>query len=1454
MNIDEARHSQSSEPAELAPLHVVLDDRRIAIVDGATTVTTLADVLSGAGIGSSRAASRRLTVDDRVVAGSQPLVHSGVRHGSRVGVADVDVSAAERGEMPVITAVWLRGVDAGGRSHLAAGRHFVGRARTASVRCDDSALELHHAVLDVGVDGSVVVSQLAGLHPVLLDGTMIAGPTDVRPGQRLEVGASVLTFRAGGERHADVAVPQLGSVGRDTDPWRVPWVRSPRRRVMFEPSAVAAPRPAAAPAAAHGGLLPAAIGVVGAAALALLFDQLMFLLFGVMGAVVAFGTWLAQRLGLIRSRRSAAAALEAEMGAFVAMLSEQRDECRRSLLEGSVTIDRAIASMTDRSSELWGVRAVDDDAFRVSIGEADGSWQPIVTGLGDTVGHSTIRSSRAWNDSREVIDAVENASRLGTVPVSTSLGAGAIVALVGDADAVGVARSMIIQMAASSGPADWRLVVISDRADEWKGLDWLPHLITTGCRGGITPNAAVADLITALDPSDPRHLLVVLAGSQLLSARTSPLRRLLAGPGSVACLVICATEAEVPAPCTSALVIGQRGSARWIADLRTGSLAEPVHIAGLSPAGAFDAAARVAGLRDPECAHGTAALPHEVRLSDLLGADIGHDPSMFASRIASRWCANGSDPSPSTPIGRAADGVIEIDLRRDGPHALLAGTTGAGKSELLRTLVVGIAARCSPEHVTFVLVDYKGGSTFDACAALPHTVGVVTDLDDRLAGRALRSLEAELRRREVLLRTVGANDLSSYRDTEIDGVPTPSLPRLVVVIDEFASLVVQQPAFISALLAVAQRGRSLGVHLLLATQRPSGVISDDIRANTNLRIALRVQDSADSTDVVGDTAAAYLPRSTPGRAMMRLGADELIDFQTATCTVPARRRVSPSALIVRLVDSVSGPVDSGDPADAPGVVAGTPGDGSDLELLVEAIRHAARSSGCAAPHRPWLEPLSAEMGLEALPAAERGGTPGSDSRGDRIVGIVDDPDHQTRRALTWPSRTGHLLLVGSPGSGTTTALAELAATLETGDDTEGADVFVIDANGDQRLDLVRGLSNCAGLVRTHERERLLRVLDHLCNVIDTRRASLEPSEPGTVRRAETVLMIDGLAALRTELDQAEQWRQLDQLERIVAEGTTAGIRVAISVERPGAVPSTILGQIARRWVFHLADPLDAGLLGLPPTAVPALVPGRLFDTAAMAEAQVIRGLPATCGDGEPDWVGHLRRREGLDHLGELAAEIDVATLSAAVAEGGDVLAPIGMAFDDLRPAVLPIACGEHVLVVGPARSGRTTVLNTIADRWSTAHANGWIGNVARRRSSARPGIAHRDVAALVAAMPPGRPVLIVIDDAELVDDPTGVLAARIANRDDNVTVVAAGRGDGLRSSYGHWSAVLRRSRLGLVMAAANELDGDLLGVTLPRRLPIAPRPGLAWLVADGGRRLVQVARLPARIQASSILG
>jgi DNA segregation ATPase FtsK/SpoIIIE-like protein len=382
--------------------------------------------------------------------------------------------------------------------------------------------------------------------------------------------------------------------------------------------------------------------------------------------------------------------------------------------------------------------------------------------------------------------------------------------------------------------------------------------------------------------------------------------------------------------------------------------------------------------------------------SDL--GDAMHDDQVFvacgmdepSARAFARWLARFEDPEAAvsatlprtvalstldcdtgTPIGVGKEGVVEIDLVRDGPHGLISGTTGSGKSELLRTLVAGLAARHTPEEMVFVLVDYKGGSAFDECSQLPHCVGLVTDLDEQLGERALRSLEAELRFRE-----------RSQRDG------SGSLPRLVVLVDEFATMAAELPDFLGALVGIAQRGRSLGMHLLLATQRPAGAVNANIKANANLRIALRVQDAADSIDVIDSPEAASISRDTPGRAYIRRGPGDVVLVQTAIASLPAAPSQTP--VVIRPFPAC----DAADPVDGP----------TELALLVERLR----AWDGAPPRRPWLPMLPERIDLAEIDP------PG--------FAMADEPDHQRQVPVAWQTSQGNLALYGMAGSGTTTAM------------------------------------------------------------------------------------------------------------------------------------------------------------------------------------------------------------------------------------------------------------------------------------------------------------------------------------------------------------------------------------------------------------------------------------------------
>jgi S-DNA-T family DNA segregation ATPase FtsK/SpoIIIE len=372
--------------------------------------------------------------------------------------------------------------------------------------------------------------------------------------------------------------------------------------------------------------------------------------------------------------------------------------------------------------------------------------------------------------------------------------------------------------------------------------------------------------------------------------------------------------------------------------------------------------------------------------------------------LATLW---GGADSWAVPLGTGVEGApVCLDLVRDGPHLLVAGTTGSGKSELLQTLVLGLALTRSPADLALVLVDFKGGASLGACPGLPHVVGQVTDLEPGLAARALAGLRAELRRRKRVLAAHGVPDVAA--------LPPGVLPRLVVVIDEFRALADDLPEFLPALLRVAAQGRSLGVHLVLATQRPGGAVGPDLRANVSARIALRVTDPLESRDVLDDPAAARIPVAAPGRAVLRLGSAPPVTLQCAHVTAP------PEAGLPLVRRAPAWPAAPGSTPDQP--PSGIPDTArpDTAALVVDAARRAADELGLVPGDPPWLPQLPRRATVSDLPPATRR------DRTGLVLALGDDPDRQRRTTVRWDPGDGQLAVVGRARSGRTTALVTLA--------------------------------------------------------------------------------------------------------------------------------------------------------------------------------------------------------------------------------------------------------------------------------------------------------------------------------------------------------------------------------------------------------------------------------------------
>jgi len=373
-------------------------------------------------------------------------------------------------------------------------------------------------------------------------------------------------------------------------------------------------------------------------------------------------------------------------------------------------------------------------------------------------------------------------------------------------------------------------------------------------------------------------------------------------------------------------------------------------------------------------------------------------------QLRDRWALD----QPVFPVGRLPGGdQLDLDLVQSGPHMVVAGATGSGKSEFLRTVILGAAAAMSPSRLAIVGIDHKGGASFADLSGLPHLAGVVTDLDPVASSRTLASLEAELRRRERLIQQHGQAKLT---DLPVDVRP----PRLMVVVDEFRTLLDGVPTAGAALERLAAQGRSLEMFLVLATQRPAGAVSAQLRANLPLRVCFRVATETDSIDMLGDTSAMKLDPGAPGSAVMASAGREPTRFQAALVGDGGPRPPK----VVTWPDNWEAP-----PAPT----------STGANSVVAALAAAAKRSGQPKVEAPWAPPLPAAVGLAELADWPPALASEPSSRGGVAVGLADLPDEQRLGALVVSPDHGHLAVLGAPRSGrTTSALTVAAAALAAG--------------------------------------------------------------------------------------------------------------------------------------------------------------------------------------------------------------------------------------------------------------------------------------------------------------------------------------------------------------------------------------------------------------------------------------
>ncbi|HEX6685130.1 MAG TPA: FtsK/SpoIIIE domain-containing protein [Candidatus Limnocylindrales bacterium] len=1290
------------------------------------------------------------------------------------------------------------GLRAGGAVPLPPGGTVtVGRGGESDLRLTDPEVSRRHLRVRLG-DGVPEVEDLGSRNGVILCGYQTKN-AEIGEGTVIQVGETVLSIRR--------PLPADALLRKDSD-GTVWFNRPPRIRAGDRIPEVHIPAAPEKPRGFHFPLATVLLPLLAAGAFYIWMPgSAYFLIFLALSPVMAIASVISDRRSGRKEHRLALKEYQKRLDAARERLKQLADVEELATRAAEPDPALAIRIATGPSHRLFERRPLDPDFLSLRFGLADRPMMARLTGPGAA---------------EEVLPTVHR------VPLSFDLREARVAGAAGlRPEVLAMTRAVLAQAATLHAPHDLGIVVLAgqEREADWQWAAKLPHTIAHAPElacwrmfgiGRQLAEARVAELgrLTA----GGRQILLVIDGARAL--RDLPgLSTLLSEGHERGIYALCLDESatSLPAECSATVIVHSRA----ILTVPGISPVEEIIPDGIDAKAAGAVAAALHPLRVLGARIGDAdGLPERLRYLELAGIE----PT--ADAVLARWQAQPEGRSTRVLLGAGQAGAIEIDLKRDGPHALIAGTSGAGKSELLQSLVAGLALNNLPDAMNFVLVDYKGGSAFAECAGLPHRAGFITDLDGHLANRALTSLTAELRRREHILAEAGAKDIEDYwaiarqspsADPSNGAIARQSpaaapgmgaaaggrLPRLVIVIDEFASLAEEIPEFITGVVGIGMRGRSLGIHVVLATQRPGGVVNAEIRANINLRICLRVTSTGESSDVIDSPEAARISRLHPGRGYIRTGHSDLAVFQAARIgwpqsTVEIPPPVEPTA--VR---------DLGRPRPAPAESADT--ELTDLTALVMAMQDAATVAGVQAPPGPWLPPLPETV------------TP------QDFLGLADEPGLQRQRGFDLDlDRAAPVIVGGMARSGRSTLLLSLANRLTDKYSPTDLHLYVLDYGG-RALAPLAGLPHCGAYTNPDEPGRPQRILEMLT-------AEAQRRARAGVTTPRMVLFIDQYEVFLSRHSDVDGTAMTDMVDQLLRTGPAAGVLPVLAMDRSG-FGHRLSSAVATRLVLRQAEPEQAEIFGVGRKGMPlSMPPGRFIAVPSGVEVQT--ALPPKQFKSWPD-PGELgpRRVDALPESIPLSDPLFRGLDQPVIGAGGDHLHGIGLDLD------------AAFLVAGPPRSGRSTALAAVV---STLDKPTLV--VAPRSSPLTHlgGLPHvvAVLRGLDGAAELGRlfdeldgEVVVIVDDAEMLSDSQVAYdLERIAQRarDGGTAIVAAGLSEDLsHQRFRGWIAALRRERAGLLLNPTGPADGDLFDLKLPRHPQPGP-PGRGLLVRHGKTMPIQV--------------
>ncbi|WP_209883910.1 type VII secretion protein EccCa [Nocardia goodfellowii] len=956
------------------------------------------------------------------------------------------------------------------------------------------------------------------------------------------------------------------------------------------------------------------------------------------------------------------------------------------------------------------------------------------------------------------------------LPTAIAVKGFATIALDGErAEARDMTRAMLLQLCMFQAPDQVLVAIVAgpDTAREWEWTKWLPHTQHPDAQDGIGTQrmfyGSIREAMTGLHPmlatrvrysrNQPAnanlvHIVIVVDGG-LLEAEDDQLRE--SGYEGVTIIDLCGYAPRLAVSRGIKMVIE---NGECIGRGATGNQERFATIDRISVQQAQQVARRLAPYRaatqkssDVESSEAE-VISTWAQLMNL--GDIG----TFNPEHA--WRPRYGRERLRVPFGVGADGLpVELDIKEAaesgmGPHGLCIGATGSGKSEFLRTLVLSLLATHSPDQLNLVLVDFKGGATFLGLDGVPHVAAVITNLEEEadLVDRMRDALAGEMNRRQEVLRQAGnfAN-VSEYEKARAAGADLDPLPALFVVLDEFSELLTQHPDFAELFVMIGRLGRSLHVHLLLASQRLEEGKLKGLESHLSYRIGLKTFSANESRQVLGVPDAYNLP-GIPGGGYLKSDSGEIQRFQASYVSGPyvgggSQRDVTQAGVAGGEIDVKARPFTAHHvdfrAIDRVPLPAGTGGEEtehvneegeqiSNLNMLVSRIRGHGRPA-----HEIWLPPLDEAPTLDALnPRSILTGEYSAIATLRAPIGIVDRPYDQRRDNLVvdLAGARGNVAIVGGPQSGKSTALRTLIMSMSMTHTAEQVQFYCLDFGGGTLASL-QGLPHVGSVAGRMDEDKVRRTVAEMTSIVRAREQrfralniesmqefrrlrSLDPgSSPAAAGAHEdpfgdVFLVIDGFGSIRQDFDPLEQ-----PIMNLAVQGLSYGVHVVIALARWAEARPALKDQIGTRIELRLGDPMDSDFGRKFAALVPQGRPGRGMTAETL---HMLTGLPRIDGSSDLNTLGQavaeavstiarltpgrpapaarmlpelLHRDQLLQAAGNFPSQVDRSRRNARI--------PIGINEAELAPVYLDFNETPHFIILGDTESGKTTLLRSIIE-------------------------------------------------------------------------------------------------------------------------------------------------------------